>query len=89
MSAEDVVGPTDIEALIEASSLGTAEAKAARESVPREVGTAIALAAKYLGQRNEARAAVARVTALADKAEAHDYPFVNIETLRRAIEARP
>lgn len=51
--SSDGAGP-DIEALIEASSLGTAEAKEARESVPREVGTAIALAAKYLARAKQA-----------------------------------
>ena len=56
-----------VEGLIERSSLGSAEAKAARESVPREVGSAIALAAKYLGRAEEAEAKVARVEALADE----------------------
>lgn len=56
-----------IEALIERSSLGDAEAKAARESVPHEVGSAIALAAKHLGRANAAEAKVARVEALADE----------------------
>ena len=55
------VGHARIEALIERSSLGGTEAKSARESVPREIGSAIALAARYLGERDEARAIVARV----------------------------
>jgi hypothetical protein len=61
-----------IERLIEASSLGSPEAKAARDRVPMEVGIAITKAADYLGrakraeaERDEARAAVERVEGLA------------------------
>lgn len=46
-----------IEALIERSSLGTEEAKAVRESVPREVGSAIATAARCLARAEAAEAA--------------------------------
>lgn len=56
----DNVPDTSIESLIEASSLGTVEAKAARDSVPPEVGTAIALAARYLRRAKDAEAAVRR-----------------------------
>jgi hypothetical protein len=66
-----------IERLIEASSLGSPEAKAARDRVPMEVGIAITKAADYLGrakraeaERDEARAAVERGLALADDFEA-------------------
>lgn len=66
-----------VQALIERSSLGSAEAKAVRESVPREVGIAIARAAEYLGRAKAAEAAVerAKVEALreaADDAEASE-----------------
>lgn len=53
-----------VEALIEASSLGSPEAKAARESVPRGVGIAIAAAARHMRRANEAEAKVAAVEAL-------------------------
>lgn len=63
-----------IEELIERSSLGSAEAKAARESVDPGIGRAIALAARYLGERNRARdlavaleQQLARVEALEDR----------------------
>lgn len=55
-----------VQALIERSSLGSAEAKAVRESVPNEVGIAIARAAEYLGRAKAAEATVARVRALLD-----------------------
>lgn len=56
-----------VEALIEASSLGTPEAKAARESVPREIGIAIAKAAEYLGRAEEAEDRARRLsTRIAD-----------------------
>jgi hypothetical protein len=43
-----------IERLVEASSLGTDEAKAARESVSNDAGHALVLAARYLSERDEA-----------------------------------
>jgi len=58
-----------IERLIEQSSLGTPEAKAARESVAPEIGTALALAARYLGERDDALARLAEVRALRDRWE--------------------
>jgi len=60
-------------ALVERSSLGGTEAKAVRESVPNEIGIAIARAADYLGRAEraeaaaeEARATVARVQTVID-----------------------
>lgn len=63
-----------VEALIEASSLGAPEAKAARESVPPEVGIAIARAADYLGraERAEARLDAVRKALTAIVAEPYD-----------------
>jgi len=62
----------DMERLIEASSFGTPGAKAARESIPPEVGSAVALAAEYLSrakeaerERDELASKVARVERLA------------------------
>lgn len=45
--------PRSIDEYTEASSLGSAEAKQVRESVHPDVGRAIAIASKYLGQREE------------------------------------
>lgn len=59
-----------IEELIEASSFGTPEAKAARESVSPEVGRAIALAARYYGETRAFRQDIERYAAtLEDIAE--------------------
>lgn len=82
-----------IVALIEASSLGTAEAVAARESVPAEVGQAIALAARYMAERDKARAALAeRERAVRERvardieAEARSTWLGDLVTIRRAAE---
>lgn len=82
--------------LIERSSLGTEEAKAARESVPREVGMAITRAAEYLRRAEAAEAAVARVLALADEMDAEfgprhavaadGWPNVYAHRIRAALE---
>jgi hypothetical protein len=62
----DVSDAADIEALIEASSLGTPEAKALRETVPVGTARAIVMAARYLGERDAARAEVAALRAAVD-----------------------
>jgi len=69
-----------IERLIEQSSLGTPEAKAARESVAPEIGTALALAARYLGERDDALAWLAEVQRVLE-----DEPMF-VSGIRRAIE---
>jgi hypothetical protein len=96
------VNDKTIEELIEASSFGTPEAKAARESVPNSTGAAIALAAKYLGRAESAERKVAAVLALADEWERSarylDHPrgtlraradqnYADAQALRNAIAA--
>lgn len=72
-----------VEALIDASSLGTPEAKAARESVPREVGIAIARAAEYLGRAREAEARAQRFAArIADQTALEDQAILAVANVR-------
>lgn len=83
---------TRIDDLIEASSLGTFEAKAGRESVPRDVGIAIVKAAEHMARADLAETKVAAVAALADRWErenpvAEDEPW-NPRTAERTAMLR-
>lgn len=62
--APELAARDRVEQLIEASSLGTEAAKAARESVPLEIGIAIATAAKHLARAEVAQNALQRIQAL-------------------------
>lgn len=73
-AAAPTVETHDVHQLIEASSLGTPEAKAARDRVPRATAIAVVKAAELLGERDQARRALARIRSEVRKLRQEDPP---------------